>query len=80
MLNAFMGCRRQRKTFLIRDIRHLRIQTVPGVHIFDIARHASFYFSFKHMLLERAALVDEDATRDVLSRIRHAQIQEGDEL
>jgi len=33
-----------------------------------------------NMLRERAALADEGAARDVLSRIRHAQIRAGDEV
>jgi len=33
-----------------------------------------------NMLRKRAALADEGAARDVLSRIRHAQIRAGDEV
>jgi len=32
------------------------------------------------ILRERAALADKTATRDVLSRIRHAQVRPGDEI
>jgi len=34
----------------------------------------------ERLLTERAALADEDAARDVLSRIQHAQVRTGDEV
>jgi len=34
----------------------------------------------ENMLRERAALADEDAARDVLSRVQHSRIREGDEV
>jgi len=34
----------------------------------------------ENMLSERASLADEDKARDVLTRIKHAQIRAGDEI
>ncbi len=34
----------------------------------------------ENSLRERAALADESRARDVLSRIRHAQVRQGDEI
>lgn len=34
----------------------------------------------ENMLRERAALADEDGYRDVLAKVRHAQVRKGDEI